>query len=582
MYIKHFRLSEPPFSLTPDPRYFFMSERHREGLAHLLYGVQQPGGFVLLTGEVGSGKTTLCRCLIKQLPPDTEIALILNPRLTAVELLAAICDELRAPYPPETQSVKTYIDALNQRLLENHGQRKRTALVIDEAQNLSGEVLEQIRLLTNLETSQEKLLQIILIGQPELLALLKHKGLRQLAQRITARYHLLPLSRSETSAYIRHRLLIAGRSDTIFTRQAMQRVYRLSAGVPRLINMICDRALLGAYASDRRDIGAKIVGRAWRETQGNAQYRLRLALTAGIVLLVGLTAGIAIFLSNSRWKLPVAAKSSVSAEKEIAGGPPTDPKEERDPVPASLKKESPPGQKNAGAGVPPLMPGKTTNPEVHSSPSLTPKDSHLLEILMDPSGRTTAVSSFENLYARWGAKLSLHPSDLGCKVGGEQGFDCLFLSGNWSKLRRFDIPAILEMALPNGQRKRVALVGLGASAAKLMIGEREYTFPLTEIESFWSGAFILVWKPPFPFRELSLGARGKEVAWVRQALDTIEGKAAGDAEADLYDTELRQRVVNFQKSHSLIQDGSVGAETLVHLTLALHGPTAPSLSHGIP
>ena len=249
MYTDCFKLSEPPFSLTPDPRFLYMSERHREGLAHLFYGVQQPGGFVQLTGDIGSGKTTLCRCLVKQLPPGTDIALILNPRLTVIELLATVCDELGISYPSEAASIKVLIDALNQRLLESHARSRRTVLIIDEAQNLNEDVLEQIRLLTNLETSKEKLLQIILIGQPELLSLLKRKNLRQLAQRITARYHLLALSRSETYAYIQHRLLVAGRRDPLFTRRAMHCVYRLSGGMPRAINIICDRALLGAYAS---------------------------------------------------------------------------------------------------------------------------------------------------------------------------------------------------------------------------------------------------------------------------------------------------------------------------------------------
>jgi len=181
MYTDYFKLSEPPFSLTPDPRYLFMSERHREGLAHLFYGVQQPGGFVQLTGDIGSGKTTLCRCLVKQLPPATDIALILNPRLTVIELLATICDELGVSYPPATTSNKILIDALNQRLLESHAQHRRTVLIIDEAQNLHEDVLEQIRLLTNLETTKEKLLQVILIGQPELLTILKQQKLRQLA-----------------------------------------------------------------------------------------------------------------------------------------------------------------------------------------------------------------------------------------------------------------------------------------------------------------------------------------------------------------------------------------------------------------
>ena len=287
MYTEYFRLSEPPFSLTPDPRYLFMSERHREGLAHLFYGVQQPGGFVQLTGEVGSGKTTLSRCLVRRLPPETDIALILNPQLTVIELLATVCDELRIPYPAEAASNKVLIDALNKHLLEAHALGRRTVLIIDEAQNLHSDVLEQIRLLTNLETSQEKLLQIILIGQPELLSILKRKKLRQLAQRITARYHLLALSRRETDAYIQHRLLVAGRRDPLFTGPAMRRIYRLSGGVPRLINIICDRALLGAYAEEKGRITSSIVRRACRETRGIIPWRLnpRLGLDNGITAL---------------------------------------------------------------------------------------------------------------------------------------------------------------------------------------------------------------------------------------------------------------------------------------------------------
>ena len=298
MYTDWFKLSEPPFSLTPDPRFLYMSERHREGLAHLFYGVQQPGGFVQLTGDIGSGKTTLCRCLVKQLPPGTDIALILNPRLTVIELLATVCDELGIAHPAEASSIKVLIDALNQRLLESHAKSRRTVLIIDEAQNLNEDVLEQIRLLTNLETSKEKLLQIILIGQPELLSLLKRKNLRQLAQRITARYHLLALSRSETYAYIQHRLLVAGRRDPLFTRRAMYCVYRLSRGVPRVINIICDRALLGAYALDAQRVSAGIVRKASRETRGILPWhrQFRFALIAGILAIAALIAAAAILL----------------------------------------------------------------------------------------------------------------------------------------------------------------------------------------------------------------------------------------------------------------------------------------------
>src|SRR5512144_2369039 len=265
MYAAHFGLSEPPFSITPDSRYVYMSEAHRDGLAHLVYGIGQGGGFVQLTGEVGTGKTTVCRCLLQQLPPHVDVAFVLNPRLTALELLATVCDELRIPYPSTTDSLKVLVDALYRYLLDAHARGRRTVLVIDEAQNLSVEVLEQIRLLTNLETDRDKLLQVILIGQPELAALLARPALRQLAQRVTARYHLQPLAARDTVACVRHRLRVAGQSAMLFTPAALREVHRRSGGVPRLINLIGDRALLGAFAHDRHRVDARTVRRAASE-----------------------------------------------------------------------------------------------------------------------------------------------------------------------------------------------------------------------------------------------------------------------------------------------------------------------------
>src|SRR5262245_57432679 len=245
MYLAHFRLREAPFSITPDPRFLYMSARHREALAHLVYGVGEHGGFVQLTGEVGTGKTSVCRCLLEQLPDRVDVALVLNPRVSPVELLALVCDELRVPYPAGTKSQKELVDRLHHHLLEAHARGRRTVLIIDEAQTLSPDVLEEVRLLTNLETTTEKLLQVILIGQPELAALLEQPKLRPLAQRVTARYHLEPLSRPETNAYVRHRLSVAGRSTPVFTPWGLRRLHRETYGIPRLINAIADRALLG-------------------------------------------------------------------------------------------------------------------------------------------------------------------------------------------------------------------------------------------------------------------------------------------------------------------------------------------------
>src|SRR6195256_3456868 len=295
MYLSFFGLHEKPFAITPDPRYLYLSERHAEALAHLLYGINEAGGFVQLTGEVGTGKTTIVRSLLAQTPKNAEIALILNPKMTAPEFLLTICEELGIGVPDSaTESLKDLVDILSGYLLRAHAGGRRVGVVVDEAQNLAPAVLEQVRLLTNLETNTQKLLQIILIGQPELRELLARNELRQLAQRITGRYHLNPLSREETSAYVRHRLRVAGATTDILAPAALNEVFRLSQGVPRVINVICARALLGAYSLDRHRVTTTLVRNAAVEVFGRrfTPHWLPWALTAGIaaVLLVATVA----------------------------------------------------------------------------------------------------------------------------------------------------------------------------------------------------------------------------------------------------------------------------------------------------
>ena len=568
MYLDHFKLNEPPFSLTPDPRFLYMSERHREGLAHLFYGVQASGGFVQLTGEIGAGKTTLCRCLVKQMPPDTDVALILNPRLTASELLETVCDELGMPHPAEKGSIKLLIDALNRHLLESHSRRRRTVLIIDEAQNLDMDVLEQIRLLTNLETSREKLLQIILLGQPELLSILKRKGLRQLAQRITARYHLEALSRRETYAYIQHRLAVAGGREPLFTPRAMRRVYRLSRGSPRLINIMCDRALLGAYASDKKAVSAGIVRRAARETQGIIPWyrKIQPEWVAGILALVLVLAGIVVFLkSPGYWSQGPA----VAVKSENSG--------------SAISPAIAPGPVLPSAAAENLKPDVVAVPPAAAPPKpVQPAGPSLAEVLGNAALRGKARDSFTSLFARWGAGISLGPSDYGCRVARAHGFECLFLAGNWAKLRRYDLPAILELELPDGTRHRVTLLGLGAETAEIAIGDRTYAYRLSEINELWDGSIILIWKPPFEARNLAPGNRGEEVRWVRQALDQLEGKLPDPSASDLYDEDLRKRVMKFQSARSLAQSGLVSTETLVRMTTATAEPKGPSITQNSP
>lgn len=269
MYEAFFGLAEPPFSITPDPRYLFPSSRHTEALGHLFYGVSAAGGFIQLTGEVGTGKTTVVRSLLAREPADVDIALVLNPRLTVIEFLQTLCEELGVRVPPaERGSGKSLVDALTARLLEAHAAGRRVAVLIDEAHLLERDVLEQVRLLTNLETSTRKLLQIILIGQPELRELLAREDLRQVAQRITGRLHLDPLAAAETAAYVRHRLRVAGATREIFAPAALRELHRRSGGLPRLINVIADRAMLGAFSRDRHEISAALVREAAAEVAG--------------------------------------------------------------------------------------------------------------------------------------------------------------------------------------------------------------------------------------------------------------------------------------------------------------------------
>jgi len=332
MYTRYFELTEKPFSIAPDPRYLFMSALHQEALAHLLYGIGSDGCLILLTGDVGAGKTTVCRCLLEQLPENTDLALILNPKLNAIELLASICDELEIVVSGDTTSIKTYIDHLNRHLLDAHARGRITALLIDEAQNLSLDTLEQLRLLTNLETGKQKLLKIILLGQPELRRLLEQDEVSQINQRITSRYHLSPLAAADVSAYVEHRLAVAGGRKRLFSEAAVRRVAELSRGIPRLINVLCDRALLGAYVEEKEHVDLKIVNQAAREVLGGRYadkgFRFLREISATRILLTLLLIILGILATSfyyGRWEF-------IARTEQLAPTPPTE-----KPAPAEPK-----------------------------------------------------------------------------------------------------------------------------------------------------------------------------------------------------------------------------------------------------
>lgn len=551
LYLRYFHLQEAPFSIAPNPRYLYMSPRHQEALAHLLYGVGEGGGFVALTGEVGTGKTTLCRCLLDQLPSDVDLALILNPRLNSVELLGSLCDELGIPYPPHCSSLKILTDLLNSHLLQIHARGRRTVALIDEAQNLNFEVLEQVRLLTNLETNQNKLLQIILVGQPELQRLLAREDLRQLAQRITARYHLMPLSPSETTAYIEHRITVSGGSSPLFTAGAMRKIHRLSEGIPRLINIICDRALLGAYTTGKEKVTGDIVKKAAKEV---LPQRLpdRRSLTGAAIIAVLLTAGAGWHYFGS-WPMtagtpPLASQAPPTAAPVIAKTQP------------AVQQDLPPKTQQSTTDAEDKAPAQDKAP--------------FASLLQDQT--LTENRAFSRLLARWGIKQAL-PRGQECEIALQNGLRCLIQQGSWQQMRRFNRPAVLEFILENGQKRYATLMALDHEQLTLDVAGESLRFSLLEVLPFWRGRYTLLWKPPDQQTMLlGPGQRASAVGWLRRQLGGSEDSAAPD-HGTFYDDQLKARVIAFQGSHGLIQDGIVGPKTFIQLNNALNDPTIPTL-----
>jgi general secretion pathway protein A len=442
-----------------------------------------------------------------------DVALVLYPMLSVREFVASICDDLRVPYPRKTDSLKVLIDALNAYLLDNHAKGRRTVLIIDEAHKLSHEVLEQVRLLTNLETSKEKLLQILLVGQPELDALLAQPHLRQLAQRVTARYELQHLSAAETREYVEHRLRVAGGESPIFTTGALRLLHRLSGGVPRLINVIGDRALLGAYAHNRHTVGAWMMQRASREVGRAGAARRRTAVALSLA---------AVILAFGAWRL----------------------------APAIVERLTPPS------------PVATADRHESSMPAT------LAERLADSRTQTDTDAAFSALLARWRYDYAQLPGATGCERAAAAGLRCLAAAGTWNSLRQHDRPAILELVDGQGNRHHVLLAALDDEQAALAFGEQLQRFPLAEIERHWFGKYLLLWRAPLAETDaLRLGTRHPAVNWVREALARVQGAPPPATPSDQFDAALDEAVREFQRRHRLPSDGVVGNLTWLQLSL---------------
>jgi general secretion pathway protein A len=500
-----------------------------------MYGVNEAGGFVQLTGDIGTGKTTLVRTMLEKMPVHADVAVILNPRISPLELLLSICQELSIAVSSEAAaSIKALVDLLNEKLLSAHALGRRVIVIIDEAQNLSAETLEQVRLLTNLETASAKLMQIILIGQPELREVLAHSGLKQLAQRITGRYHLAPLSRDESIAYVRHRLKIAGATGEIFSNAALREVHRLTEGVPRLINVTCDRALLGAYTEDQHRIDAGTTRRAASEVFGKSIAPRWIAWAGGGAAVVAL-----ITLAFGVQQLTTASTPQDTPTPKVAAAPITA-VEALKPVAAAVDIDN---------------------------------------LLVNALPETTTESAFAKLLALW--KADFHKdAPRPCEQALAQGLECVYQKGSWGQLRILNRPVILSLTDDGGHTHQVVLTSLNDSSARVALGGTPQEVSLSSLSRVWLGDYLLLWRPQATGqRALAVGMRGDEVRWLRRSLDRLQNAATATDELpnDYYDEALAKRVENFQREHRLSVDGIAGVQTQIVLDSAVDASSAPRL-----
>jgi general secretion pathway protein A len=553
MYLAFFGIAEKPFAITPDPRYLYLGRHHADALAHLVYGINDAGGFIQLTGEVGTGKTTTIRSLLARAPQNAEIALVINPRLSPLDFLQTICEELGIGVSDgAARNPKELVDQLNRYLLRAHAAGRRVVLIVDEAQNLSVEVLEQVRLLTNLETESQKLLQIILIGQPELRELLGRNDLRQLAQRVTARFHLQPLAREETLAYVRHRLRVAGATREVFSNAALREVHRLSGGVPRVINIICDRALLGAYTEDRHEISAAMVRRAAGEVFGErlAPSWLTPAIAAACI-------AVAVAVAGLLWgRVP-----------HLRARPPT--------VAAS------PAAGTANPAASPAPSPAPTAPDVARPVALAPTPAPTLaQLLAASTADTTADVAFGTLFTLWGTHYQPGSTDP-CTQGEAHGLYCVTLHSSLAQLRQFARPVILMLGDSSAGSQQAVLVGAGADAVELQLGARRVRVSIAELTASWFGDCVLLWRPPTPpVAELRAGMRGPAVRALRTQLLQAAGQPAPSAAGStVYDVTLTHLVEDFQRAHHLDVDGVANMETQLILDGVVAAPGSPILQN---
>ena len=574
MYEKFFHLKKRPFSIAPDPGFLYMSDRHSEALAHLKYGLESEGGFVLVTGEVGTGKTTLLRNIIGQVPGDVDVAFILNPRLTVRELLQTVCDELAIDYPAEDQhSVKPYIDTLNKHLLETHKQNRSTVVVIDEAQNLSPAVLEQLRLLTNLETNERKLLRIILVGQPELRAMLDRKELRQLSQRVTARYHLEPLNLKDTRAYLAHRLTVSGGNPNLFSTAASWNIHRKASGIPRLINIIADRALLGAYADNRPRVDLLTSQKAARETLSSKTEIWGWLGVAGALLLAA---------SASWWALSNPTSDTNRQASE------SNPPQTQTRQPSPLERVAPgrasevlAESEGVGVGAEALTlaePAPVTKPPPVATQA--PASQPVAEpTRLEPNLPATQLSqaqlpqpipgvpfyrsqrrAFATMFGLWGITYATTDSTVPCDYAPRFQLQCTKRVIDWNALKQLNVPVVMQLNGPDDQVFYATAINTRNQSITLDQGGQRSVVSIESLQQVWSGTVIALWPTPENYRgSIAQGSNEQAVRELRELLGNAINRDLGDSRS--FDAQLSRALQDFQSTNKLARDGIAGPAT---------------------
>jgi len=586
MYLSFYGLKQAPFSIAPDPHYLYMSERHREALAHLLYGVGGGGGFVLLSGEIGAGKTTVCRCFLEQVPANCNVAYIFNPKLSVPELLKTVCDEFGVAVGAGATSVKDYLDPLNAYLLAQHSAGRNSVLIIDEAQNLTAEVLEQLRLLTNLETSERKLLQIILIGQPELREMLARPELEQLAQRVIARFHLGALSPAETAQYIAHRLFVAGLAGASpFDAKALASIHRITRGVPRRINLLCDRALLGGYANGQSRVNAKLVTQAAQEVFGDDHADDGQGARLGPIVVLALTGALIGAVGTYLWAphgQPVPAAASAASGADVGAAASA----------VAPSASAPPGLAAAASGLPASSSAPASAP-VQAAPSpiaaasggvaaaaLAAPPDKVLHVEAWPNPIRDEPNAWRQLADAWHLPaLTGDPCEAAARAAQVY---CYRVHLSAAKVQLLDRPGIVTLRTGQGPLTYAVLEGLNATQATLRMGNVRRTVTLSALTDIWQGEFATYWRAPEGHTELLRpGSAGRGVDWLAAALAKWRGVAAPPAGSARLDAALTAQIVAFQNAQGLVADGLAGPSTLMQLNRIM-GLDEPRLSSASP